>query len=338
MMREPAFWWRDPGIAARLLAPAGALYGAVAQARLRRRGRRAAAPVICIGNLTIGGAGKTPLALATGRMFKNAGELPVFLTRGYGGALAGPIEVDPLAHTAKDVGDEALLLAHVAPTIVARARLAGAALASSENVIVMDDGFQNPTLRKDISLLVVDERRGIGNGRVFPAGPLRVPLAAQLARAHALILVGPPASGAGVAAQARSHGLPVVRAYLQPDEEFIAALGPGRVLAFAGIGDPEKFFATLTAAGVSVAMKRSFPDHHCYTRAQAQALCEDADREGLVLVTTEKDLARLRGDSEVAELTDHAHALPVTLAFEQEDAFRSFLLERLAAARGHPLE
>ena len=334
MMREPAFWWRDPGIAARLLAPAGALYGAVAQARLRRRGRRAAAPVICIGNLTIGGAGKTPLALATGRMFKNAGELPVFLTRGYGGALAGPIEVDPLAHTAKDVGDEALLLAHVAPTIVARARLAGAALASSENVIVMDDGFQNPTLRKDISLLVVDERRGIGNGRVFPAGPLRVPLAAQLARAHALILVGPPASGAGVAAQARSHGLPVVRAHLQPDEEFIAALGRGRVLAFAGIGDPEKFFATLKAAGVSVGMKRPFPDHHCYTRAQAQALCEDADREGLVLVTTEKDLARLRGDSEVAELTDHAHALPVTLAFEQEDAFRLFLLEQLAAARG----
>ena len=127
MMREPAFWWRDPGIAALLLAPVGALYGAAAQARLHRHGRRAAASVICIGNLTIGGAGKTPLALATGNMLKNAGELPVFLTRGYGGALAGPIEVDPLAHTAKDVGDEALLLVHVAPTIVARAAATTAA-------------------------------------------------------------------------------------------------------------------------------------------------------------------------------------------------------------------
>src|SRR6516165_3933864 len=333
MMREPAFWWRDPGIAARLLAPAGALYGAVAQARLRRRGRRAAAPVICIGNLTIGGAGKTPLALATGNMLKNAGELPVFLTRGYGGALAGPIEVDPLAHTAKDVGDEALLLAHVAPTIVARARLAGAALASRENVIVMDDGFQNPTLRKDISLLVVDERRGIGNGRVFPAGPLRAPLAAQLARAHALILVGAPLRAGSVVEEARRHDLPVLRAHLRPDPKLIAALGRGRVLAFAGIGDPEKFFATLSDAGVAVAVTRSFPDHHRYTRAEARALREEADREGLMLVTTEKDLARLNGDEETAELVAHAQALPVALVFEQEAAFKSLLLERIAAAR-----
>ena len=289
--------------------------------------------MVCIGNLTVGGAGKTPLALAVARVLKKAHELPVFLTRGYGGALAGPIEVDPAAHSAVDTGDEALLLAHIAPTILARDRVAGAAMVSHASVIVMDDGFQNPTLRKDICLLVVDERRGIGNGRVFPAGPLRAPLAPQLARAHALIVVGTPSRAEKVTSEARKHDLLVLRAHLRPDDEFIAALGPGRVLAFAGIGDPDKFFATLTSAGIAVAVTRAFPDHHRYTRAQARALCEEADREGLVLLTTEKDLARLRGDNEVVELAAQAHALPVTLAFEEAAAFKSFLLERLAAAR-----
>ncbi len=332
-MREPTFWWRDASIIARLLAPAGTLYGAMAQLRLHERGQRAPAPVICIGNLTLGGAGKTPLALATAGLLKKAGEQPVFLTRGYGGALAGPIDVDPMSHTAMDVGDEALLLAQMAPTILAHARAAGAAMAVHASVIVMDDGFQNPELRKDISLLAVDERRGIGNGRVFPAGPLRAPLAAQVARAHAVILVGTPSRGADVSNEARKHGLPVLRAHFQPNKDFIAALGHGRVLAFAGIADPEKFFETLVSAGSTVAVTRAFPDHHRYTRAEARALCEDADREGLVLVTTEKDLARLRGDSEVAELAGHAHALPVMLRFEEEDAFRSFIVERLAIAR-----
>jgi tetraacyldisaccharide 4'-kinase len=332
-MREPAFWWRDAGIAARVLAPVAAVYGAVAQARLNRRGRGVAAAVVCIGNLTVGGAGKTPAALTTARMLKRAGELPVFLTRGYGGTLAGPIEVDPARHTAAEVGDEPLLLAHAAPTIVARARVAGAALATSASVIVMDDGFQNPALRKDVCVLVVDERRGIGNGRGIPAGPLRAPLASQLGHAHALVLVGRPSRAGEVAAEARKRNLRVLRAHLQPDQEFIAALGRGRVLAFAGIGDPQKFFASLADAGVEVAMTRSFPDHHRYTRAEARALCEDADREGLVLVTTEKDLVRLRGDDEVAALAAHAHALPIALAFEDEEMFRSLVLERLAAAR-----
>ena len=334
-MREPSFWWREPGIAARALAPLSAVYGAVAQARLRQRGCRVATPVVCIGNPTVGGAGKTPTALTTARILKEVGELPVFLTRGYGGILAGPIEVDPACHHAAQIGDEPLLLAHVARTIVAHARLAGAgtAMAAGASVIVMDDGFQNPSLHKDFSLLVVDERRGIGNGRVIPAGPLRAPLTAQLARAHALLLVGAPLRAGGVAEEARKRDLPVLRAHMQPDREFIAALGRGRALAFAGIGDPEKFFATLADAGVAVAITRSFPDHHRYTRAEARALCEEADREGLVLVTTEKDLARLAGDNEAAELAARAHALPVALAFEEEDTFKSLLLERLATAR-----
>jgi tetraacyldisaccharide 4'-kinase len=197
----------------------------------------------------------------------------------------------------------------------------------------MDDGFHNPSLAKDFAVLVVDARRGIGNGRVIPAGPLRAPLDAQLARAHALVLVGTSPRVAAIAAAARARNIPVAQARLRPDAGFIAALGGGRALAFAGIGDPEKFFATLADAGVAVAATRSFPDHHRYTRAEAKALCVEAEREGLMLVTTEKDLARLGGDDEGSQLAAHARALPVTLAFEDEGRFKSLLLERLAAAR-----
>jgi tetraacyldisaccharide 4'-kinase len=207
------------------------------------------------------------------------------------------------------------------------------AIAAGASVIVMDDGFQNPALRKDISLLMVDERRGIGNGRAVPAGPMRAPLGAQLAHAHAVVLVGKPSRAGEVAAEACRRNLPVLRAHLRPDKEFIAAFGRGRALAFAGIGDPEKFFATLADAGIAVAMTRSFPDHHVYTRPQARALCEDAEREGLVLLTTEKDLVRMRACDEAADLAAHAHALPISLVFEEEETFKSLLLERLAAAR-----
>ena len=334
-MREPAFWWRETGVAARLLAPVAALYGAVAGARLKRRGHRAGAPVLCIGNLTVGGAGKTPTALAVARLLAAAGERPAFLSRGYGGELPGPLAVDPARHRAAEVGDEPLLLARAAPTVVARARVAGAklAVAAGASVIVMDDGFQNPALAKDFSVLVVDARRGIGNRKVIPAGPLRAPLQAQLGRAHALLVVGDGPGAADVAAAARARNLPVFEARLQPDAGFVAALGGGRVLAFAGIGDPEKFFATLAAAGVAVAATRSFPDHHRYSAAEAQALCDHADREGLVLVTTEKDLTRLSGEAAMAELAARADALPVTLAFDDEPAFARLMLDRIAAAR-----
>jgi tetraacyldisaccharide 4'-kinase len=334
-MREPAFWWRAPGLQARLLAPAAAVYGAMAGRRLARTGHRAGVPVVCIGNLTLGGAGKTPTAMATARLLAEAGERPVLLSRGYGGALAGPVLVDPALHRAVEVGDEPLLLAHVAPTIVARDRIKGAAaaVAAGAGVIVMDDGFQNPSLAKDFSVLVIDARRGIGNGRVFPAGPLRAPLDPQLVRAQALVVVGRAEAAATVVAAARAHNIPVFPARFAPDQKFIAALGGGRVLAFAGIGDPEKFFATLTDAGVTVVATKSFADHHRYTRAEARALCAHADREGLILVTTEKDLARLKGDAAAAELAALAHALPVTLALDDEGAFKTLVLERLAAAR-----
>jgi tetraacyldisaccharide 4'-kinase len=332
-MREPAFWWRKPGLAAGLLAPLAALYGAVASARLAQRGIRAAVPVVCIGNPTIGGAGKTPLVLTLARLLQASGDAPFLLSRGYGGRLAGPLRVDPARHHAADVGDEPLLLARVAPTVVARDRVAGAQAAATAgaSVIVMDDGFQNPSLQKSFSVLVVDARRGVGNGRVVPAGPLRAPLAAQLGRADALVTVG--ASDDGVTAAARGRGLPIFQASLAPDGGVAAVLAGARVLAFAGIGDPEKFFATLTNLGIAVAATVSFPDHHRYTPAQARRLCEQADREALILVTTEKDLARMQGDAEAAPLAARARALPVALTLADEAAFLRLLRKTLADTR-----
>jgi tetraacyldisaccharide 4'-kinase len=328
-MREPPFWWRQTGLAAAMLTPIAALYGAVAARRLAHTGARVGVPIVCIGNLTVGGAGKTPAALAVAQLFKAGGETPVFLSRGYGGRLAGPVQVDPLQHAASDVGDEPLLLARAASTIVARDRVAGAraAVAAGASIIVMDDGFQNPSLAKDFSVLVVDGRRGIGNGRVIPAGPLRAPLGVQLDRAQALLVVG-EGEAAGLREEARRRALPVIRARLAPDAAFAASLAGKRVLAFAGIGNPEKFFATLRAAGVTVAAGRSFDDHHRYTQADVQTLCKEAERDGLALVTTEKDLARMQRDDGSAELAARSRALPVTLTFDDEEGFRKLLRER----------
>jgi tetraacyldisaccharide 4'-kinase len=331
-MREPAFWWREAGPAAGLLAPFAALYGAVASARLAQRGARAAVPVVCIGNPTVGGAGKTPLALTLARLLREAGAAPVLLSRGYGGRLKGPLRVDLARHRAADVGDEPLLLARIAPTVVARDRVKGAqaAVAAGAGIIVMDDGFQNPSLQKSFSVLVVDGRRGIGNGRVVPAGPLRAPLLAQLARADALVVVGASDAAAGVTAAARGRGVPVFDAGLAPDAGVAAGLAGTRVLAFAGIGDPDKLFATLKGAGIAVVATRRFPDHHRYTRAEAGMLCDEADRAALTLVTTEKDLARMQGDAAVAALAARARALPVTLTLADPAAFLRLLHTRLA--------
>jgi tetraacyldisaccharide 4'-kinase len=328
-MREPPFWWRQSGPAAAMLAPFAAVYGAVAARRLAQPGAKAGVPVVCIGNPTVGGAGKTPAALTVARMLAADGETPVFLTRGYGGRLAGPVRVDTLQHSAADVGDEPLLLARAYATIVARDRVQGAqaAVAVGASVIVMDDGFQNPSLAKDFSVLVVDAKRGVGNRRVIPAGPLRAPLGAQFDRAQALIVVGEGDSG--VSDDTRKHRLRMFRAALVPDAAFIASLAGKRVLAFAGIGDPEKFFATLRSVGVTVAKARGFDDHHRYTRADAQALCAEGDREGLVLITTEKDLARMQGDAHAAELAARSRALPVMLAFDSEAVFQRLLREQV---------
>jgi tetraacyldisaccharide 4'-kinase len=329
-MREPPFWWRQPGLSARLLAPLAGLYGAVAASRMRRSGARAAVSVICIGNLTVGGGGKTPTAIAVARLFLRAGQRPAFLTRGYGGALAGPVRVSASASAAA-VGDEPLLLARIAPTIVARDRVAGAAAAAREqaDLIVMDDGLQNPSLVKDVALVALDGRRGVGNGYVVPAGPLRAPLAAQLDRAHAILVVGDAGESArGVMREAQRRGLPVFAGRLEPVGSAAAELTGRRALAFAGIADPGKFFATLADAGIAVAAQYGFPDHHRYSSRDVAALIARAEREGLQLVTTEKDAERLQGDPATAALAALSKVLPVALVVEEEERLREFLRER----------
>jgi len=325
-MRDPAFWWRKGSLAAGLLAPLGAAYGAIAARRMAGRGARAALPVLCVGNFTLGGAGKTPTVMALAKMLQQAGERPCCLSRGYGGSLAGPKLVDAGTNRAAQVGDEALLLARVAPTVVAHDRVAGAqaAAAASASVIIMDDGLQNATLVKDFTLAVVDGRRGIGNGKVFPAGPLRAPLEAQLARTDALLVVDDDAGARDVVAAAR--GLPVFHGRLLPDAAAVAALKARKVLAFAGIGDPEKFFATITAAGIAIAQRRAFGDHHRYSGEEGAGLVMQAEHDGLALLTTEKDRARMAGEPLLAALAARAHVLPVTLVVEEADALRALVL------------
>ncbi|NNM72962.1 tetraacyldisaccharide 4'-kinase [Enterovirga aerilata] len=332
-MKAPAFWWRRPGLAARLLQPASLVYGAVAASRMERAGARAPVPVICIGNVTVGGSGKTPTAIHVAALLRSMGRHPVFLTRGYGGGLAGPVGVDPARHGFREVGDEALLLARQAPTVVSRDRPAGAALAASlgADVIVMDDGLQNPSLEKDLAIGVFDGSVGIGNGLALPAGPLRAPLAAQWPKIGGVLVVGRGDPGERLAREASLKGLPVVTGVLQPDPEVAASLRGRRVLAFAGIGRPEKFFDTLREIGAEVAETRSFPDHHPYREGEATDLVAAAAKAGLVPVTTEKDAVRLAG-MEISEPRLRAIAtLPVGLVPDDEaDAFQRLLAPALA--------
>ena len=324
-MREPDFWWCKPGVASALLAPVAAVYGAVALGRMMREGERVGVPVICVGNFTVGGSGKTPAVLAIAKMLQ--GERIFCLSRGYGGSVKGPKLVDAHADRAPEVGDEALLLARTAPTVVSRDRVAGAEFARTQGatVVVMDDGLQNGSIAKDFTLAVIDGRRGLGCGKVFPAGPLRAPLAAQWQRTDALLVVG-EASGCGDAiADARMHGKPVLHGRLVPDPAAVSALSGKQVLAFAGIGDPEKFFGTLVGAGIDVRRRVSFPDHHRFTTEEAAHLVMQADEGGLELVTTEKDHARLMHDAGLAALCQRARVLPVTLEFEKPDEVKALL-------------
>ena len=334
-MRAPAFWTTErPDWRARALWPLGALYGAATALKMRGQGAHAGVPVICVGNFVAGGAGKTPVALALAQLLRDMGETPVFLSRGYGG-LAGkgpPVVVDPARHDANFVGDEPLLLARAAPTIVSADRRAGAeaARALGASVIVMDDGLQNRTLRQDVRLAVVDGASGAGNGYCVPAGPLRAPLAAQMPHVSALVLIGAGAPGDRVAARAASK--PVFRARLEPQVEAARMFAGRDVVAFAGIGRPEKFFATLAALGANLVARHAFGDHHPFAREEVAGLQAEAEARGALLVTTEKDLARIP----VALVAPHAPpplALPVTLVFDEADAMATLLRERLAAAR-----
>jgi tetraacyldisaccharide 4'-kinase len=355
-----------------LLTPAAAAYGAIAARRMMAPASvHARIPVIAIGNFVVGGAGKTPTALALAALAARLGTRPVIVSRGYGGRLAGPILVDPGIHAAADVGDEPRLMARRAHSVVvARDRAAGVALAADMgfDLAILDDGFQNPRLAKNLSLVVVDAGYGIGNGLPLPAGPLRAPFGVQLARADMLVLIGAglepvpfgskrserkgPAQaiksgaipyrsadtirsgnallGDAVMEAAWAHGKPVVTAQLAPSPESVARLAGQPVVAYAGIGRPAKVAATLDAIGADIRRFEAFADHHVFTPADARRLIALADEFGANLVTTEKDYARLDAAASnlTGELARRSSVLAVDLSFADEQSILK-AIERL---------
>lgn len=320
-MKAPAFWNRPESALGTILSPLACAYGLAS--RFRRATTSAThvdARVICIGNLVAGGAGKTPTAIAVAGLLDR--DDIAFLTRGYRGRLKGPVRVDPAQHTAADVGDEPLLLARAAPTWLARDRVAGAkaAAAAGSRILIMDDGHQNPSLVKDVAIVVVDGTTGFGNGRVMPAGPLRESVADGLSRADAVIVVGE--DHARVAERLPSP-LAVFGGQLVPTLE-AERLSGRRVVAFAGIGRPGKFFRTLSAMGCDVVASRSFADHHAYRPEEIMAICEEAAARDAVPVTTEKDAVRLPEGAR-----DMVETLPVRLEWEDPGGLARFLAERL---------
>ncbi|MFN5106843.1 MAG: tetraacyldisaccharide 4'-kinase, partial [Bradyrhizobium sp.] len=242
-------------------------------------------------------------------------------------------------HSAADVGDEPLMMAASLPVVVSRDRAAGLALARAQDasVILMDDGFQNPSVAKNVSLIVIDAMRGVGNGRVIPAGPLRAPLSPQLARTDALVVVGEGSAAAKIAADLASRGKPVLSARLKPDQASLAALGGERVLAFAGIGDPARFFNTLRSSGVDVVRSRAFADHHAFTADEIEQLTAGAKADALTLVTTEKDLARLRDPRGMPASAQAIVPFAVTMQFDDGAALRRFVTDQLFKARDSKL-
>ncbi len=280
-------------------------------------------PVLCVGNFTAGGTGKTPMAIALAQIVRDLDREPVFLSRGYGGKLAGPEIVDLQRHTHAETGDEPLLLARVAPAVVARNRRQGAELIERtygpKSVIIMDDGLQNPALKKDFSIAVIDAKRAFGNGLCIPAGPLRAPLSYQAGLVQAIAING--VTDGTDARSIRAHisrfftGA-VIKTYVAPDAE-ITWLKAQKIVAFAGIANPERFFSLVEAHGGIIAERYVFPDHHAFTQADAARLLSSADAHAATLVTTEKDFVRLRGaGGAVRALTERTRTVPVSLNFE----------------------
>jgi tetraacyldisaccharide 4'-kinase len=326
--KTPSWWYRKAGGVAAALSLPAILYGRVAGSRMTRDAAyRSRLPVICVGNFTAGGGGKTPVAIAIAAALKAMAKRSAFLTRGYGGSAKAVIRV--AGQGADMVGDEPLLLAAVAPTFVSADRIAGAKAieATDADVVVMDDGFQNPALAKDLSVIVVDAASGLGNERVIPAGPLRAPLEAQMARADALIVIGEGKKADHLVSAFEAAGKPVLHAKITPncDARWLSVLP---VIGFAGIARPAKFFATLKSNGAALIASHAYPDHHRFTEKDARALLKEADEKKAMLVTTEKDWVRLPDEEEesaLAELRHRSRPFPIFVTFEDEEKAKELI-------------
>lgn len=332
-MQPPGFWFRDRSVLGTLLGPLGAIYAGATARRVAQPARLLPdIPVICVGNINIGGTGKTPTVIALVQMLQDMGLHPHVLSRGYGGRLTGPVRVLERQHGAGDVGDEPLLMAAFAPVWVGRDRAATAraAMAQGAEVLIQDDGFQDPALRKDLSLVAVDAALGFGNGRVLPAGPLREPVVAGLARADMVLAIGVPAQTQAFRASVGQVGVPIQSAQLTPLQTGISWNGQ-RVLAFAGIGRPEKFFQTLRSEGAVLLRAEALADHQPLSDALMARLELEAKALGAQMVTTEKDAVRLPRSFRQKVMT-----LPVRLAWEDASAIKMALQRVLADVRTNP--
>jgi tetraacyldisaccharide 4'-kinase len=316
-MRAPGFWGHD-GLVAALLSPLETITASATARRVARPSWTAPVPVLCCGNASVGGTGKTPLVLDILARLRARGVNAHALTRGHAGTALGVLRVDPARHAAALVGDEALLLASLAPswTGADRAASARAALADGAQALILDDGLQNPTLTKTASILVIDGPAGFANGHLLPAGPLRERPATAATRCAAAVIIGPDRTSA---ARLLPANLPILHARLAPGPAMRALAGQ-RVLAFAGIGRPTKFFDTLTETGLILAPPHPFPDHHRYTPRDLAALRRDAARAGAMLVTTTKDFVRVPPADRAGILP-----LPASLAWDNEAAFDALL-------------
>lgn len=328
-MKAPDFWRADTNasLIPALLRPLSWIYRGLDRLnRSLQTTKHVGIPVLCVGNVVAGGAGKTPVAIAIAKFYLSKGLKPHFLSRGYGGSLNGPVRVDLDVHTFAEVGDEPLILAETAPAWVSRDRVKGAeaAKATGADIIIMDDGFQNPGLYKDLSLLVIDGDYGIGNGNMLPAGPLREPLESALSRAQAVVQVGGPPGV--LSALGPKREMPLFKTYLVPDTT-AKVVSSERVVAFAGIGRPEKFYDSLRRAGCEVVESFSFADHHVYTEDEMMKMVERATSQDAALVTTRKDFMRLSGEARLM-----VTVFDIELSVESPRTFQEFLSSILPEA------